>query len=33
VLIGRVFTDYLKTAASGDILAEDARELRLAQRN
>ena len=33
VMIGRVFADYLKSAATGGILAQDARELRLAQRN
>ena len=33
VLIGRVFADYLRTAASDDVLTQDARALRLAQRN
>ncbi len=33
VLIGRVFADYLKSAVTGGISAQDARELRLAQRN
>src|SRR5580658_9057568 len=33
VLIGRVFADYLKTAATGGIVAQDPRELRFMQRN